>query len=82
MPDLNKVDITSKLLSYFLKIQNGINIPKSEKVYIRTKLLAWVNYENNISILKEVKMYLKWNKATALWQPLLPNGIKVVKKEQ
>ena len=30
----------------------------------------------------EVKMYLKWNKATALWQPLLPNGIKVVKKEQ
>ena len=59
MPDLNKVDITSKLLSYFLKIQNGINIPKSEKVYIRTKLLAWVNYENNISILKEVKMYLK-----------------------
>ena len=59
MPDLNKVDITSKLLSYFLKIQNGINIPKSEKVYIRNKLLAWVNYENNISILKEVKMYLK-----------------------
>ena len=59
MPDLNKVDITSKLLSYFLKIQNGINIPKSEKVYISTKLLAWVNYENNISILKEVKMYLK-----------------------
>ena len=30
----------------------------------------------------EVKMYLKWNKATVLWQPLLPNGIKVVKKEQ
>ena len=30
----------------------------------------------------EVKMYLKWNKTTALWQPLLPNGIKVVKKEQ
>lgn len=30
----------------------------------------------------EVKMYLKWNKATAPWQPLLPNGIKVVKKEQ
>ena len=59
MPDLNKVNITSKLLSYFLKIQNGINIPKSEKVYIRNKLLAWVNYENNISILKEVKMYLK-----------------------
>ena len=59
MPDLNKVDITSKLLSYFLKIQNGINIPKFEKVYIRTKLLAWVNYENNVSILKEIKMYLK-----------------------
>ena len=55
MPVLNKVDITSKLLSYFLKIQNGINIPKSEKVYIKTKLLAWVNYENNISILKEIK---------------------------
>ena len=37
------------------------------------------------SILKkgdEVKMYLLWNKATVLWQPLLPNGIKVVKKEQ
>lgn len=30
----------------------------------------------------EVKMYLKWNNATVLWQPLLPNGIKVVKKEQ
>ena len=30
----------------------------------------------------EVKIYLKWNKTTALWQPLLPNGIKVVKKEQ
>ena len=30
----------------------------------------------------EVKMHLKWNKATVLWQPLLPNGIKVVKKEQ
>ena len=30
----------------------------------------------------EVKMYLKWNKATVLWQPVLPNGIKVVKKEQ
>ena len=30
----------------------------------------------------EVKMQLKWNKATVLWQPLLPNGIKVVKKEQ
>jgi len=30
----------------------------------------------------EVKMYLLWNKATVLWQPLLPNGIKVVKKEQ
>jgi len=30
----------------------------------------------------EVEMYLKWNKATVLWQPLLPNGIKVVKKEQ
>ena len=30
----------------------------------------------------EVKMYLKWNKATVLWQPLLPNGIKVVKKAQ
>ena len=30
----------------------------------------------------EVKMYLKWNKATVLWQPLLPNGIKVLKKEQ
>ena len=30
----------------------------------------------------EVKMYLKWNKAPVLWQPLLPNGIKVVKKEQ
>ena len=59
MPDLNKVDITSKLLSYFLKIQNGINVPKSEEEYIKTKLLAWVNYENNISILKEVKMYLK-----------------------
>ena len=59
MPDLNKVDITSKLLSYFLKIQNGINIPKSEEVYIKTKLLAWVNYESNISILKEIKMYLK-----------------------
>ena len=59
MPDLNKVDITSKLLSYFLKIQNGINVPKSEEVYIKTKLLAWVNYESNISILKEVKMYLK-----------------------
>ena len=29
----------------------------------------------------EVKMYLKWNKATVLWQPLLLNGIKVVKKE-
>ena len=59
MPDLNKVDITSKLLSYFLKIQNGIDVPKSEEVYIKTKLLAWVNYENNISILKEIKMYLK-----------------------
>ena len=30
----------------------------------------------------KVKMYLKWNNATVLWQPLLPNGIKVVKKEQ
>lgn len=30
----------------------------------------------------EVKMHLKWNKATVLWQPLLPNGIKVVQKEQ
>ena len=30
----------------------------------------------------EVKMYLKWNKAKLHWQPLLPNGIKVVKKEQ
>ena len=30
----------------------------------------------------EVKIYLKWNKTTALWQPLLPNGIKVLKKEQ
>ena len=30
----------------------------------------------------EVKMYLLWNKVTVLWQPLLPNGIKVVKKEQ
>ena len=30
----------------------------------------------------EVKMYLKWNKNKALWEPLLPNGIKVVKKEQ
>lgn len=30
----------------------------------------------------EVKMYLKWNKAPVLWQPLLPNGIKVVKREQ
>ena len=59
MPDLNKVNITSKLLSYFLKIQNGINVPKSEEVYIKTNLLAWVNYENNISILKEIKMYLK-----------------------
>ena len=59
MPDLNKVDITSKLLSYFLKIQNGIIIPKSEKVYIKTKLLAWVNYEKNVLILKEIKMYLK-----------------------
>ena len=59
MPDLNKVDITTKLLSYFLKIQNGINVPKSDEVYIKTKLLAWVNYENNISILKEIKMYLK-----------------------
>ena len=59
MPDLNKVDITSKLLSYFLKIQNCINIPKSEKVYIKTKLLAWVNYEYNVLILKEIKMYLK-----------------------
>ena len=59
MPDLNKVNITSKLLSYFLKIQNGINVPKSEEGYIKTKLLAWVNYENNISILKEIKMYLK-----------------------
>ncbi len=54
MPDLNKVNITSRLLSYFLKIQNRINIPKSEKVYIKTKLLAWINYENNISILKEI----------------------------
>ena len=59
MPHLNKVNITSKLLSYFLKIQNGINVPKSEEVYIKTKLLAWVNYESNISILKEIKMYLK-----------------------
>ena len=30
----------------------------------------------------EVKMYLKWNKNKALWEPLLPNGIKLVKKEQ
>ena len=30
----------------------------------------------------EVKMYLKWNKHQALWEPLLPNGIKLVKKEQ
>ena len=30
----------------------------------------------------EVKMYLKWNKNQALWEPLLPNGIKLVKKEQ
>ena len=29
-----------------------------------------------------VKMYLKWNKNKALWEPLLPNGIKLVKKEQ
>ena len=28
----------------------------------------------------EVKMYLKWNKATVLWQPLLPNGIKSKEK--
>ena len=40
MPDLNKVDIASKLLSYFLKIQNGINIPKSEKVYIKTEVIS------------------------------------------
>lgn len=30
----------------------------------------------------EVKMYLKWNKNKALWEPLLPNGIKLLKKEQ
>ena len=30
----------------------------------------------------EVKMYLKWSKNKALWEPLLPNGIKLVKKEQ
>ena len=29
-----------------------------------------------------VKMYLKWNKNKALWESLLPNGIKLVKKEQ
>ena len=26
------------------------------------------------------KMYLKWNKNKALWEPLLPNGIKITKK--
>ena len=28
----------------------------------------------------EVKMYLKWNKTKALWEPLLPNGIEIIKK--
>ena len=27
-----------------------------------------------------VKMYLKWNKNKSLWEPLLPNGIKITKK--
>ena len=26
------------------------------------------------------KMYLKWNKNKTLWEPLLPNGIKITKK--
>ena len=27
-----------------------------------------------------VKMYLKWNKKRAVWEPLLPNGIEITKK--
>jgi hypothetical protein len=27
-----------------------------------------------------VKMYLKWNKAKKLWEPLLPNGIEISKE--
>ena len=27
-----------------------------------------------------VKMYLKWNKKKAVWEPLLPNGIEITKK--
>ena len=29
-----------------------------------------------------VKMYLKWNKNKSLWEPLLPNGIKITKKAE
>ena len=38
------------MVSIFLNLKRYI---------LETKLLAWVNYENNISILKEIKMYLK-----------------------
>ena len=29
-----------------------------------------------------VKMYLKWNKNKALWEPLLPNGIQIKKSKK
>ena len=29
-----------------------------------------------------VKMYLKWNKNKALWEPLLPNGIQIKKAKK
>ena len=29
-----------------------------------------------------VKMYLKWNKKKAVWEPLLPNGIEITKKDK
>ena len=29
-----------------------------------------------------VKMYLKWNKNGAHWEPLLPNGIEITKKDE
>jgi hypothetical protein len=29
-----------------------------------------------------VKMYLKWNKKKAVWEPLMPNGIEIPKKDK
>ena len=59
MDNNKKYQFTSDLLTFFLKCHNGIEISELERENNIKIFTHWEKNEPNISILKEIKTYLK-----------------------